>query len=123
MLEQCVSERYSNKRRLVFSRVQLTLSSLHDERDTFPSGVVDVQDHRSEGRALGSLGNRVVIEVSRLVASSGVLAEKDLLLLDGWDGSEDFDLIVSSECLVCLAYLFVTDVLGRERDWSLHGQD
>jgi hypothetical protein len=74
----------------------LTLSGLHDEGDTFPSGVVDVQNHRSEGRALGSLGNRVVVEVSWLVTSSGVLTEEDFLLLDGWDSSKDLDLFVSS---------------------------
>ena len=73
----------------------LTLSGLHDEGDTFPSGVVDVQDHGSECWALGTLGDRVVVEVSGLVAGSGVLTEEDFLLFDGWDRSEDFDLIVS----------------------------
>jgi hypothetical protein len=73
----------------------LTLSGLHDEGDTLPSLVVDVQDHGSKGRALGTLGNRLVVEVAGLVTGSGVLTEEDLLLLDGWDSSENLDLEIS----------------------------
>jgi len=52
-----------------------TLSSLHDERNTLPSVVVDVKNHGSKGRALGSLGDRVVVKVSGLVTGSGVLTQ------------------------------------------------
>jgi len=52
-----------------------TLSSLHDEGNTLPSVVVDVKDHGSKGGALGSLGDRVVVEVSGLITGSGVLTQ------------------------------------------------
>ena len=63
-----------------------TLSSLHDERNTLPSVIVDVKDHRGESGALGSLGNRVIIEVTGLVTGGSVLAKQDLVLLDWGNG-------------------------------------
>jgi hypothetical protein len=65
----------------------LTFTGLHDEWDTLPSVVVDVKNHGSKSRALGTLGDRLVIEVSGLVTGSGVLTKEDLFLLDGWNSS------------------------------------
>lgn len=74
------------------ARGQLTLSSLHDERHTLPSRVVDKQNGLGEGRAVRSLGNGVVLEVSRLSVGGGVLSEKSILLLDGRNTTKNLDL-------------------------------
>ncbi|KAI6754287.1 hypothetical protein HG530_012801 [Fusarium avenaceum] len=65
-----------------------------------------------ESRASRILGNGVVLAVSRLAAVKrlSVLANDDILGLNGGNGTED-------------ANLFVADVLGIERDGSLHSQE
>lgn len=87
----------------------LTLSSLHDEWNSLPPRVVDPQSQRGKRRADRTLGNGVVLEVSGLAVSTDVLSEQGVLPRDRRDASEDLD-------------FFVSDVLGRERDGSLHRQ-
>lgn len=72
--------------------VRLTLSGLHDERHTLPSGVVDEENGLGEGGAVRSLGDGVVLEVSGLAVSGGVLSEKGVLLIDGGNATENLDL-------------------------------
>jgi hypothetical protein len=88
------------------------LSSLHDERYTIPSLVLDVSDQGAESRASRVLRNGVVLTVSRLAAVKrlSVLANDDVLGLNGGNGAEN-------------ANLFVANILGVERDGSLHSQE
>ena len=53
----------------------LTFARLHYERHTFPSWIVDPQGHRCKRRAVGVFGHSVVVVVSWLVASGGVLTQ------------------------------------------------
>lgn len=73
-----------------------------------------MQDHRGESGALGSLGNRVIVKISWLVALCSVLTEENLLLLDGRNGFKDSDLTLSAMVCAAMTHLLVTDVLGRE---------
>jgi hypothetical protein len=91
------------------------LAGLEDERNTIPSLVLDVGNHRGEGGAAGSLGNGLVVLVRGLgsVERLLILTDDNVLGLDGRHAAEDADLLV-------------TDVLSRERDGTLHceqGQD
>lgn len=118
------------KDRLLQPTVRLTLSGLHDEGNSLPPGVVDPQGQGCEGRADGSLGDGVVLEVTRLAVGTDVLTEQGVLTCDCRDASEDLDLcgreigsatggnVVRS----IRSHLFVTDVLGAERDGPLHCQ-
>lgn len=118
------------------------LSSLHDERYTLPPRVVDVHDGGSERRAVGSLRDSVVVEVARLISLGDVLTEEHVLLVDRGHESEDLDLEKGMKCRedelvkrrgwldgqfeearIENANLFVSDVLGREGNRSLHGED
>lgn len=76
-----------------------TFSSLEDEGNPLPSWAVDVDDGGSESGADGSLGDRVVVEVSRLVlailpCAGAVLTKVGLLGEERWDVTEDLDLEV-----------------------------
>lgn len=70
----------------------LTLACLHNERNALPAGVVDEQGESGERGATRALGDSVVVKVARLAVASNVLAEENVLLLDGRDGAEDLDL-------------------------------
>jgi hypothetical protein len=89
----------------------LTLSGLEDEGNAVPTLVLDVCDQRAEGGTARILGHGVVLEVTGLAAVEGaaVLADDDILGLDGIHSAENTDLLV-------------TDVLGREGDGTLHSE-
>jgi len=102
-------------------RSSLTFTSLHDEWHTLPSWVVNPKGHGGVSWADRVLWNRIVIVVSWLVARSSVLTEQDIIALDWGDTSEDLDLGLAE--IRNVAHLLVSDILGSERDWSLHGED
>lgn len=79
------------------------LSSLHDEGDAIPSLILDVSYEGTEGWASRVLRDGVVLAVGGLAAVErlAILADDDVLGLNGGNGSEDAD-------------LFVTDVLSVE---------
>lgn len=89
-----------------------SLAGLHDERHTVPTLVLDVCDQGAEGGAPRVLGHGIVLLVRGLAAieRTAVLADDDVLGLDGGDGTED-------------AHFLVANVLGRERDGPLHGKE
>jgi len=88
-----------------------SLTSLEDERNTVPSLVLDVCDHRGESWASGVLWHCVVVLVAWLAAVQRllVLANNDVLGLDCGHSSKNSDLLV-------------TDILGGEGDGALHGE-
>ena len=104
-----------------------TFSSLEDEGHTFPTGIVDPERRRSEGRTRGVRWHGVVIEVARFPVRGHILAEERVLFGNRRDCAENFDL--NADDVTCLTnrtmarYLFVTDIFGCERYRSLHGQD
>jgi hypothetical protein len=90
-------------------------AGLEDERNTVPSLVLDVSDHRGKCGAARSLGNGFVVLVRGLgsIERLLILADDNVLGFDGGHAAEDTNLLV-------------TDVLSRERDGTLHceqGQD
>lgn len=87
------------------------LSCLHDEGHTIPPLVLDVGNKCAECGAARVLGHRVILLVCRLAAIQGlaVLANDDILGLDGGDGAENADLLV-------------TNVLRGEGNGPLHGE-
>lgn len=91
--------------------LKLTLSSLQNEGNTVPTLVLDVSDHGAEGWATRLLGHSVILQISGLAAIQGttVLTNNDILGLDRAHRAQNTDLLV-------------TDVLGRERDGALHGE-
>ena len=96
----------------LWGRGLYTLSSLEDEGDTVPSLVLDIDRKSTEGRASAVLGNGVIVEVARLAPVKGfpVLADDDVLGLNGGDTAQHPDLLV-------------TNVLRRERYRTLHTDD
>lgn len=88
-----------------------SLAGLEDERNAIPTLVLNVSNHSAEGWAPGILWNGIVLLVSWLVAIKGlaILADNDVLWLNGWDGLENANFLIS-------------DILGGERDWTLHRQ-
>ena len=85
------------------------LTCLEDKGDTVPSLVVDIQCECGESGAVAVLGHSVVVLVAWLAVGSSVLADKNVFLFNGGNRLENF-------------YLFVTDVLCRERLGSFHGK-
>jgi len=87
------------------------LTGLEDEGHAVPTLVLNVCNQRAESRAAGLLGHGVVLQVTGLAAIEGatVLADDDVLGLDSIHSAENTDLLV-------------TDVLGREGDGALHGE-
>ncbi len=87
------------------------LARLHDERHAVPPLVLDVRHERAECRAPRVLGNSVVLLVRRLasVKRLAVLPDDDILGLDRGDRPQH-------------PHLLVADVLRRERDGPLHGE-
>ena len=88
------------------------LPAFIDEGHAVPALVLDVGDERAEGGAPAALGDGRVLLVRGLGAVEGaaVLADDDVLGLDGGHGAEDADLLVA-------------DVLGGEGDGALHGDE
>lgn len=71
----------------------LTFTSLQDEGNPSPTIVVNSEHNFTESRRLGLLVlDTLVVEVARLVAVSGVLAQDSFVVLDGLDRLEDLDL-------------------------------
>jgi len=91
---------------------RLTLASLEDKRHAVPPLVLDVSHHGRKGRAPRLLWHCVVLLVARLAAVKRlfVLANNDVLRLYWCHATENTDLLV-------------TDILGGERDGSLHGEE
>ena len=87
------------------------LACFHDEGYAVPTLVLDVGNQRTESGAAGVLGDGIIFLVSRLasVKRLSVLANDDVLGLDGRDGAED-------------PHLLVTNILSREGDRTLHGE-
>jgi hypothetical protein len=69
-----------------------TFSGPEDERNAFPSWVVDPKSCGSERGTGGILRDRGVVKITRLLICANVLAEKRILRLDGRDCAENFDL-------------------------------
>ena len=88
------------------------LAGLHDERNTVPPLVLDERHESAERGAARILGDRVVLLVRGLAAVErlAILSDDDILGLDGRDGAEHTDLLV-------------TDVLGAEGNGALHGEE
>jgi hypothetical protein len=80
-----------------------TFPSLEDKWNAFPSGVVDPQCRRCEGRAERVGRNSVVIEIPRLAVRGDILAKKGIVSFDRRDTAEDFDLDARRNMLVSSA--------------------
>lgn len=89
-----------------------SLSGLHNERYAIPTLVLDVSNECTESRASRVLGDSVVLTVGGLttVKRLTVLTNDDVLGLNGWNGTEN-------------ANLLIADILGVERDGPLHSQE
>jgi hypothetical protein len=87
------------------------LSGLENEGNAVPTLVLNVCNHRAESRATRLLGHSVVLQVAGLAAVEGaaVLADDNVLGLNSIHSAENTDLLI-------------TDILGREGNGTLHGE-
>lgn len=104
-----------------------TFPGFEDKWDAFPSWVVDPQRGRCECRT-GRVGrNGFVIEIPGLAVRGDILAKKGIMLFDGRDRAEDFDLDVRVSFQFQwgkkASNLFIPNILRGERDRSLHSQN
>ena len=109
----------------------LTLSGLQNKRNALPAWVVDPQCRSGKRRANRITGNGLIVQVSWLPVRSHVLSQQGILPLNWGDSAQNFDLIpigsirVSNRTIgrMTIRYLFVSNVLSRERHRALHGQN
>ena len=73
-----------------------TFTSLHDERHTVPTLVLDVRNHGAEGRAARVLGDSLVLLVGGLATIQGlaVLTDDDVLGLNRTHRTQNTDLVM-----------------------------
>jgi hypothetical protein len=115
LVEGCVVSGVTQNRR----GLPLTFTSLHDEWDALPSGVVHPECQCGERWAGGAFGHSVVVQVPRLVVRSHVLTKKNVFTRNRGNAPENFDLMYvsshrTSRGQASVRYLFVTDVFRRE---------
>lgn len=67
-----------------------TFACFQDEGNAFPSRVIDPESESRKRRANGAFRNSIVIQITWLAVGRNVLAEENVLPLDGWDGAENF---------------------------------
>lgn len=92
-------QRYYSKR-LVSTSLQeteriLTLAGLEDERDSFPSRVVNPKRGSGVGWAVGVTRNRVIVKITRLAIRANVLAKQGVRTFNGRNGTQNLDLNIA----------------------------